>query len=254
VQNNYPLFNWKLDFPYWLWDKFKDYRVHPAHTFKNFICSFNGTDHVGRKLLVAAINKFGYFNPEYVSKNFTMSVDTVSGHLSDYVDNMQFYSKFFIGEDSQEFFNSTNSFGLERFKHEANIYNLESKLTDSFLHIASESMATSLAPYVSEKFLYSVVTRGLYLSYAQPGWHQHLFEYYGFKPYTQLFDYTFDSITNPVKRLVELMTMIGKFSRLSTHEWNDLYLLELDTIEYNYYHYFSGNYLKHLEESYGYQK
>jgi hypothetical protein len=109
-------------------------------------------------------------------------------------------------------------------------------------------MATSYYPFVTEKFLYSIVTRGLFLSYAQPGWHDHIEKYYGFKKYTKLFDYRFDTIQNPVERLVELMTMISKFSVLSTDDWYDLYLLQLEEIEYNYDHYFSGDYLKCLKQ------
>jgi hypothetical protein len=125
---------------------------------------------------------------------------------------------------------------------------LEYKLTESFLHIVSESIATSYVPYVTEKFLYSVVTHGLFLAYAQPGWHNHLEKYYGFKKYTKLFDYRFDTITNPVERLVELMTMVSKFSQLSPAEWHDLYLIEQDTIDYNYDHYFGGGYLRQIKK------
>ena len=145
------------------------------------------------------------------------------------------------------FFQSVNSFGHVQYNHKQNIYNLESKLTQSFLHIVSETMATSYYPFVTEKFLYSIVTRGLFLAYAQPGWHSHLEKYFGFRRYTKLFDYHFDTIKNPIKRLVELMSMISKFSNLSIADWHDLYLIEQDTIEYNYEHYFSGNYLKILE-------
>jgi len=42
--------------------------------------------------------------------------------------------------------------------------------------------------------------------------------------------------------------MISKFSKLSVHDWHDLYQMESDAIEYNYNHYFSGDYLKHLEK------
>jgi hypothetical protein len=96
--------------------------------------------------------------------------------------------------------------------------------------------------------MYSVVTRGLFLSYAQPKWHDHLEKYYGFKTYKKLFDYKFDSISNPIERLVELMTMISKFSKLSFDELYDMYLIELDTINYNYDHFFSGDYIKYLKE------
>lgn len=229
--------------------EFKKYTTHPELNFKNFVCSFNGSAHVSRKFLVSILQKFGYFNPEYCSKNFSYSLDSLDGIIWDYT-NVQhrFYRKFFISDDSEEFFQKIHSFGHVRFDHTNNIYNLENKLTQSFIHIVSETMATSYQPFVTEKFLYSVVTRGLFLSYAQPGWHDHLEKYYGFKQYTKLFDYRFDAIQNPVERLVELMSMLSKFSMLTPHEWHDLYLLEQDTIEYNYNHYFSQDYLTCLEK------
>ena len=228
-------------------NSFRDYNIHPEVNFKNFVCSFNGSEHVSRKLLVAILEKFGYFTSNYCSKNFSFASDKLDGHLQDHVaDCTQFYRKFFIADDSKIFFNTVSSFGHVQYSHEKNIYNLEHKLTESFLHIVSETMATSYVPFVTEKFLYSVVTRGLFLAYAQPGWHAHVEKYYGFKKYTKLFDYRFDTIQNPVERLVELMSMISKFSMLSPNDWSDLYQLESDTIEYNYNHYYSKNYLTKL--------
>jgi hypothetical protein len=247
IKNKYP--NLSLDYcidkKYQsMYSKFNDYNIHPAINYKNFICSFNGSSHVSRKLLVSILQKFGHFNPEYCSKNFSYPIDTLDGHLSDYInESLPFYRKFFISENSKEFFQTIYSFGHQRFEHSKNIYNLESKLTESFLHIVSETMATGYYPFVTEKFLYSIVTRGLFLAYAQPGWHDHVEKYYGFKKYTKLFDYRFDTIQNPIERLLELITMISKFDQLSPAEWHDLYLLELDTVEYNYDHYFSRDYL-----------
>lgn len=228
---------------------FADYRNHPKVKIENFLCSFNGTAHVSRKLLTALLYKFGYFTNDYCSKNFTYSVNELDGHIFDYTDSTdRFYKKFFKNENSEDFFQSVVSFGHVRFDHKNNIYNLENKLTKSFVHIVSETMATSYYPFVTEKFLYSIVTRGLFLSYAQPGWHKHIEKYYGFKLYTKLFDYKFDSIENPVERLLELITMISKFSKLSHDELYDIYLMELDTINYNYDHYFSGRHLEHLKK------
>jgi len=197
---------------------------------------------------VSIIKKFDWFNSEYCSKNFQFDSAIIDGHLGDFLlpDQHQVYNKFFISSDSDKFFNTINSFGHVQFDHKQNIYNLENKLTKSFLHIVSETKATSYYPFVTEKFLYSIVTRGLFLAYAQPGWHDHVEKYYGFKRYTKLFDYRFDNIQNPVERLVELMCMISKFSKLSVQDWHDLYLMEQDTIEYNYDHYFSNRYLEHL--------
>jgi hypothetical protein len=252
VKQQYPNLDIKFNFDLQherIWKPFSNYNIHPELKFKNFVCSFNGASHVGRKLLASALKKFRYFNSEYCSKNFSYTVDSLDGHISDYTnrDNV-FYRKFFVEKNSEIFFQSIVSFEYERFDHASNIYNLEHKLAESFLHIVSECMATSYHPFVSEKFLYSVVTRGLFLAYAQPGWHAHLEKYYGFKPYTRLFNYQFDSIQNPIDRLVELMSMIAKFSMLSADDWKDLYEMETDTIEYNYEHYFSRGYLRSLEK------
>ena len=236
-----PEFQQKMNFLH-----FKNYNIHPESTFKNFVCCFNGSPHVSRKLLASTIKKSGWWNEDYCSKNFTCSAANITGHIGDYVsdDSARFCNKFFSVDE--DFLNRIYSFRYVRYNHAKNIYTLENKLVESFLHIVSETMATSYVPFVTEKFLYSIVTRGLFLSYAQPGWHDHIEKYYGFKLYTKLFDYQFDSIQNPVERLIELMSMISKFSVLSSDDWTDLHLLEQDAIEYNYDHYFSGNYLKHL--------
>lgn len=229
------------------WKQFEHYHTHPALTFQNFVCSFNGTPHVSRKLLVSALKKFNYFDQQYCSKNFSFSPDVLDGHIYNYVDSRSiFYNKFFSFD--ADFLESVYSFDYDRYNHKQNIYNLENKLTQNFLQVVSETMATSSVPLITEKFLYSVVTRGLFLSYAQPGWHTHLEKYFGFRRYTKIFDYRFDTISNPVERLVEMMCMISKFSVLTSDEWNDLYLLEHDTIEYNYDHYFSGAYLQGLQQ------
>lgn len=237
-----------------LWTKgnyikdFLSYNVHPALNLQNFICSFNGSPHVSRKLLVSIINKFGWFDTKYCSKNFIYTPEVVDGHVKDYVqENQQYYQKFF--SNGQEFCQRQNSFDYSKANHKKNVEVLSGKLTQSFLHLVSETMATSYYPFVTEKFLYSVVTRGLFVSYAQPSWHSHLENFYGFKKYDKIFDYKFDTVKNPIMRLIELMSMIAKFSILSHDDWHDLYEIEKDTIEHNYDWYFSKSYLKKLEIS-----
>lgn len=251
IKNNYPNFNFvfSVNNHNRVIDQFREYNIHPDLKFKNFVCSFNGSPHVSRKMLVSIIKKLDWFNSEYCSKNFQFDSAIIDGHIGDFLlpDQHRFYNKFFMSSDSDNFFNTINSFGHVQYNHKQNIYNLEDKLTKSFLHIVSETMATSYYPFVTEKFLYSIVTRGLFLAYAQPGWHDYVEKYYGFKTYTKLFDYRFDTIQNPVERLVELMCMISKFSKLSVQDWHDLYLMEQDTIEYNYDHYFSNRYIEHLK-------
>jgi len=231
------------------WEEMREYHMHPYINYRNFVCSFNGSGHVSRQLLSSILNNQGYFNKDYSSKNFAYDNNWITSHLYnlDLTDTeIHLYSKFFVNDD--EFNNTIYSFGHVQYDHKTNIYNLENKLTQSFVHIVSETMATSYYPFVTEKFLYSIVTRGLFLAYAHPGWHRHIEKYYGFKLYNTIFDYSFDDIQNPVKRLIKLIEMISKFSSLSSDDWRDLYHLEQDNIEYNYDHYFSGAYKKHLAQ------
>jgi hypothetical protein len=259
IQQRYP--NLKL-----VYDTTMHFSIHhlrnyintPTVNYKNFLCSFNGTEHLSRRFLLAAMYRFGFYNPEYSSKNIVFTKNKLDGDLQAAVgEDARFFIKFFIAPDSDEFFETINTFGQynmastvidvrRRHQHYENVEMLEPQLTGSFLHVVSETMGTSYQPFVTEKFLYSVVTRGLYVAYAQPLWHQHVEQYFGFRPYTKLFDYRFDHIVHPVHRLLELMTMISKFSLLSVDEWHDFRQIEMDTIEYNYDHYYSGAYLEHI--------
>lgn len=259
ILDNYP--NLNIQFNQHCWNQHHiflrmpgelEYGAHPEVKFSNFVCSFNGMPHVSRKLLTAIIYRFGWFKSDYVSKNFSFTVENLDGQIRDFVgDQDSFYRKFFISEQSQTFFNNTNNFGHDVFEsrmvHKTNIHNLDWRIANSFIHLVSETMATSYWPFVTEKFLYSVITRGLFLTYGQPGWHQSIEKIYGFKLYKKIFDYDFDQILNPVHRLVNLVTMISKFEKLDTSDWHDIYQIESDTIEYNYHHFHSGNYKKHVE-------
>lgn len=232
---------------------FEQYHTHPDRNLDRFICSFNGADHVGRQLLVAVLHRMQWFDRETCSKNLVFSTDRLDGHICDMLgeDQSRVYRKFFIGNDSEEFFQTVNSFGHNRYQHDHNIVHLEKHLTRCFVHVVSETMSTSYVPFVTEKFLYSIVTRGLFLGNAAPGWHAHIEKHYGFRMYRRLFDYRFDGIANPVQRVLALMSELSRFSTLSCDDWHDLYQVESDTIEFNHDHYHSGNYLKCLEKSTG---
>lgn len=229
---------------------FWNYTQHPELTFDHFVCSFNGSPHVSRKLLVAILHRFGWWDPMVCSKNFDFDVETIDGHLSDCLDPDQhrLLRRFFIGPHSDRFFKTIHSFDYASNRHAQNIHTLEHHLTSSWLHIVSETMSTSYYPFFTEKFLYSVVTRGLFLAYAQPGWHQDLHKFYGFRSYTKIFDYDFDTIRDPVQRLLSMMCMLSKFAVLSQDDRKDLYQMEIETIEYNYDHYFSRDYLRVLDK------
>jgi len=230
-----------------------NYNIHPEINYKNFLCSFNRTGHIGRQLLVNGLHKFGMFNPDYCSKSFT----STPNYFDSFVENIEvetndFNRKFFT--DDINFLNNTFIFGDDQWDENLevraplgtpmmvkNIEKLEKRLTESFIHLVSETNSYKYYPFVTEKFLMSVITRGLFVTFGQPDWHSHVIKYFGFKMF-DIFDYSFDGIQNPIHRLVSLLSMIQKFSLLSNDDWNDLYQSQIDIIEFNYDHYFSGKY------------
>jgi len=217
--------------------------------FNNFICSFNGSEHVSRQFLVSALKKFDWFNSEYCTKNFQTSRDKIDGNISNYFDDVlkeQLYRKFLL-TDNEEFYKTMYTNNYVRHDHKANLQALQPSISSSFVQIVSETVATSYYPFVTEKFLYPTLLKTLWVSYAQPNWHSHLEIYYGFKKYNKIFNYDFDHIENPVIRLVELLSMISKFEKLSKLDWHDLYLMEQETIEFNYDWFCSKKYLNKLK-------
>jgi hypothetical protein len=216
--------------------------------FQNFVCSFNHSLHNSRKLILGALYSYGFFNPEYCSKHYSFSSGDIEKLLLEYCGD-SYYKSFLAMDDPREkFYNMTFPKGEVSHDHGKNFKMLAPLINNSFVHLVSETMATGYYPFVTEKLFYSVAAKGLFLAYAQPGWHDHVEKYFGFKKYNKIFDYHFDSIQNPVSRLIALFDMMIKFSKLRKDQWEDLYELEFETILYNYEHFASGSYLTHVKE------
>lgn len=243
----YPNLNFKLLFhaKEIILGSLSNYTFDLQRDFVHFLCSFNGSEHVGRQFLVSHLKKLNWFNTQTCSKNFVYELNTLDGNIKQFSHCERFHSKFFDIDDI-DFSRSKYSFGHNRYDHGVNIHTLDKVITKCFVNLVSETDSTGYYPFVTEKFLYSVVTKGLFVAYAQPGWHKHVNEYFGFREYNKLFDYSFDDIQCPLRRLLTLTDMLSKFSKLSKFEWHDLYELEKETLEFNFQHYFSQDYLKHL--------
>jgi len=216
--------------------------THIPKNIKNFVVSFNGTEHVSRQFLLSALHKFGWFNADYSTKNFILDRDTVDGNIiqESPTGKQNFYNKFF--EYNDELFNKQIfSIDYRRYNHQKNFQVLEKRLAESFVHIVSETLATEQSG-VSEKFVYSIISRGLFVIYGPYNIHNYVEEYLGFKKYS-IFDYDFDNIINPIERLIKILEMLGKFQNLSFNDLHDLHEMEHETLEFNYDHFFSKGYI-----------
>jgi len=220
-----------------------NFNIHPPVNFKNFLISLNGSPHVSRKILVSALHKMNMFNSFYSTKNFKYDRNELDGHIQELAGQSENYHNVFFSYKDNEFNSAIYTDNYLRFDHEKNIRQMSQKISESFVHLVSEVMATADAG-VSEKPFYSIVNRGLYVIYGGVYINQFITEAFGFKLYDKIFDYRFDNIQNPLERLIELLTMLKKFSDLSLNDWHDLYLLEIDTIEHNYENFFSKKFIE----------
>jgi hypothetical protein len=252
VKNNYEQLDMIFDIQaqeYLILKNYSQFLYKEHHkVFTNFQCCFLGSGHVSRHFLSAILNKTRIWDNTVCSKNFSYTWESLDGNLSLYsAENERYFRKFFIDESNfNEKINVVSPY--DHCDNLVNIYKIENIINSSFVHIIGETLGTSYVPFITEKFLQSIVNKGLFVTYGQPNWHSAIENQYGFKLYNKIFDYEFDQIENPVVRVVKLIEMISKFRHLSPLDWHDLYQMEQDTIEYNYDHYYSKQYLKHLEK------
>lgn len=257
VQKNYPNLKFNFDF-----DEFRPFFLEQYNTkfntdknFKNFLCSFNGVEHVSRQFLVGALKKFGWFNPDYNTKNFITFKERVDGNVDKFFEDPReadFYRKFILYDNHDRFYETTYSINWQRQHGQHNAQVLLEKFNQSFVHLVSETIATSWQPQATEKMFNAIAVKTLWVAYAQPRFYYWVEKFFGIKRFNRIFDYEFDLIENPVIRLVAILTMLSKFEKLSVADWHDLYLLEQDTIEYNYDWYLSGDCSKHIQQFNGY--
>jgi hypothetical protein len=209
-----------------------------------------------RQKLVAWLHELGWFNDNFCSKYFVIEQDLDDvkllyskyighdyGRLQKKISRQQFYCKIVQFDNYAQ--NSNDK--LLHFNHDNNLITLESKNKKSFVNLVSETQPGNYIPFPTEKFLYPVVHKTLWIAHASPGYHKFLNNYLGFRMH-QCFDYEFDQELDSVVRIGKITQMLKKFSTMTQDEWHSIYEQEKDTIEFNFEHVASGEFIKHLQQ------
>jgi hypothetical protein len=224
-------------------------------TFQHLVTCDNRAGHVGRQLLTAGLHKMGLWNQDYCTKGFVTTRDQIDGNIQHYCgsgEQERFLRKFFIDDSelAESDFYGAHLMGYEPRMDQrvANLLNKVPSYRNTFVTVVSETMPESYHGHVTEKFLYAVLTRSLWLGCAQPGWHAKIEQTLGFRRFTKIFDYGFDSMLDPVMRIKTLVCQLATFKSLTKSELHDLYDLESDIIDFNHDHYASGDYLRCLRK------
>lgn len=206
----------------------------PLH-FPGFVSTFNKANNIGRHWLLAALMKQGWYDPNYCTKHF--SLDAESLKLIDIDINE-------LGKAAKK----TSSFDFTGpTDHEHNLKTLSPKIAETFCHIVSETIIHSPIAFPTEKFLYPIVNKRLWVGFAAPWYHKIINQKFGFELYS-CFDYSFDSMWVPHLRLKMLLQNLEKFYSMTEEEKQEVYYDQRREIEYNYNHLKSFDFLKRLTE------
>jgi hypothetical protein len=193
----------------------------------HFLCCFNRSPHTSREWAVSWLHHLGWFNNQYCSKHFPIRQHFC--HVHPELKKQHHPSTF-----DQEFLDSIVSldYNGSTADHISHIQALSPKIQQCFVQLVTEPVAESYYPFPTEKFLYPILNKALWVAYAQPGYYQFIETHMGFKRY-QTFDYSFDSIQDPLCRLIAITDMLKPFEKISRLDWHDIYLTEKNTMDYN---------------------
>lgn len=214
---------------------------------ENFLCSFFRSTYQGRVWLLCWLHELGWFDINYGSKNFV--IDQYPSEIKDL-----YLAK--IGNDfedatkqhhRQQMQQSLKFLGNPDATPSQDLLSVKDTIQKSFVCVVAETHPTHYYPFPTEKFLYPIVNSTLWVSYAQPGYHQFIKNYLGFQLY-DCFDYQFDTVDDHIQRLSMLTDMLQKFSTMTPEQWNRVYLTQQEIIRYNAEHARSGRFIKHLRQ------
>ena len=244
VKNQYPELNLKFDARLMVHENWLDHLADFAQDFfvphrmfipevsdcrlTHFLCCFNRSPHISREWAVSWLHHLGWFDDRYCSKHFPITHQHFC-HTHPELIKQYHTSTFdpdFLSKIVALDYNGSTS------DHISHLIALSPRIQQCFVQLVTEAVAESYCPFPTEKILYPILNKTLWVAYAQPGYHQFIETHMGFKRY-QTFDYSFDSIQNSLYRLIAITDMLEPFIKLSRHDWHDIYLIEKDTMDYN---------------------
>lgn len=207
----------------------------PDNNFKSFLSCFNRSDKNSRHFLLARLYQLGWYNQKYCTKHFPLDLNQIKNFG---IDTKRLDSTFVESANVFDFNNPVD--------HDKNFSILSPMVRDTFVHLVSETISLdSLEPFPTEKFLYAIANRRLWVALAPPNYHKLINQKFGFELYS-CFDYEFDSCWHAPSRLEALLAMLDRFSRMTPSQWQKVYQSQQQQIEYNYQRLASFEFFDHL--------
>jgi len=170
-------------------DHYNEYNMKPNNVFKSkhFIC-MNGYSKPHRLLILEKI-----FENEWQDHGYISHLNTREILTEDY-GNIYFHSRnLYLDFDSNEISVGNNQLLLP------------SQYNDACFDIVTESQVDDASLFITEKTWKPILNKTPFIILGTKNSHKHLEEYFGIKPYTDLFDYSHDGLDYPerIYRLID---------------------------------------------------
>lgn len=116
------------------------------------------------------------------------------------------------------------------------------ELSESFLHVVTETCFWENKEHLTEKIFKPIVARQPFVLI---GCVQNLnyLKSYGFKTFDQWWDESYDQIDDPIQRLNAVVKIINDICKLSLNDLQNLLQQMQDTLDYNYNRFYSKEFL-----------
>lgn len=197
-------------------------------SFDNFLCCFNRSLHPGRQWLIQELFRRKLFDSKFCSKGFVIPQQKFDAIIHNFLKSIVMQG-------------TSSSVDVC-----SNLADLSPLISSSFINVVSETAPESYVPFPTEKFLFPILNKRLWVAYAPPGYHKFLSDVLGFRLYDDFFDYSFDKIKDPEHRLISMLDEIEPYSKLSKNAWHSIYKALKPAIEHNYHWAKTGQFIERL--------
>mgnify|MGYP007083429990 CR=1 FL=1 len=237
----------QLKFSAWLWlyanriwpiSDTANLLARPSNRRQTFLSAFFRSNQPERHGIMAMLNDRGWFNPDFCSKHFELDPEQLIRLGIEYDQVDPNFATTIVKHDF-----------VSPGDHVHNLQTLSEIIQSSFVHFVVETKAwDTTVCFPTEKFLYAVANRTLWLATAPPNYHKMINQQFGFRLHS-CFDYFFDSRWEQRDRLSLLLEQFQQFSKYTPAQWQQIYAAEQDTLEYNYQRLASMEFFDHVVRS-----
>lgn len=116
---------------------------------------------------------------------------------------------------------------------------------DSVVYVPTETVYFGRRLHITEKTFKAIALEMPFVLVAPAGSLEYMREY-GFKTFGEIFDESYDSETDDVKRIERVVKLLKDIDSLSLREKQQLHRLCLPIVEYNYDHFYNGGFDRKL--------